>query len=91
MNKLEISQAKEISKSAEANITNMAAAMNLAPIEDYSKVPYEMCTDWKIILKMNDNEGKWHNFLDFSKRRDLIQRIRKYEEVNYGIKQPKTN
>ena len=39
MNKLEISQAKEISKSAEANITNMAAAMNPAPIEDYSKVP----------------------------------------------------
>ena len=86
MNKLEISQAKEISKSAEDNISNMAAAMNPAPIEDYSKVPYEMYTDWKIILKMNDSEGKWHNFLDFSKRRDLMQRIRKYEEVNYGIK-----
>ena len=85
MNKLEISQAKEISKSAEANITNMAAAMNPAPIEDFSKVPYEMYADWKIILKMNDSEGKWNNFLDFSKRRDLMQRIRNYEEVNYGI------
>jgi hypothetical protein len=61
---------------------SMANASDTTPIEDYSKVPYSKYIDWKILLSMNDGDGSFRHCLSFEKRRELLEKIKKYEETN---------
>ena len=73
---------KEI-KSTATHQFNMAEASDDSPIDDYTKVPYSKYIDWKILLKMNDGEGAFRRCLSFEKRRELLERIKKYEQTNF--------
>ena len=61
----------------------MANALDMTPIEDWSKVSIETYFDWVELIKRNDSEGGFHNFLEPKARRDILEKIKKYENLHF--------
>lgn len=62
---------------------NMANALDATPIEDWSSVPMETYFDWVEVIKRNDGEGGFHNFLNSKTRHEIIEKIKKYEKLHF--------
>lgn len=64
-------------------INDMALAMNDASINDFTKVPVTVFSDWVVLVRMNDLPGRYNNMLSFEKRQQLIKNINEWKKVNF--------
>ena len=71
-----------INNDRNSQINDMALAMSDTPIEDFSKVPITVFSDWVLLIKMNDQPGRYKNMLTFEKRQQLIKNINEWKKVN---------
>lgn len=63
-------------------INDMALAMSDSPIDDFTKVPLSVFSDWVALVRMNDLPGRYRNMLSFEKRQQLIKNINEWKKIN---------